>query len=1016
MRYLHLPEQFMRWPIKRIAILALGLLCVMAAPGSATALDPGKAPSQYVHSTWRTDDGLPQNSVMKILQTRDGYLWVGTQAGIARFDGVRFTVFDHTNTPALHDDYVSDLVEDRQGTLWIATSHGGVIYFSHGMFIHLKGVDARSGLAIAADADGSVWIGGYGGLSHVRDGRVIKTYTSANGLSGDPVKRLVMDKDRSLWIATAGGLDRLAGGRIEPYSIKDGLPNNDVIGLHLVADGTLFVQTQNSDLARRVQGRFEPWKLEGLSGANVRDMLVDRNGNIWFASTTEGLVRIRDGKIRRFTAKDGLSGDQVVSLFEDRDGNLWVGTNGGGLDRFRDGSFSTYAKEEGLAADSPYAVIEDHAGDIWATTAAGLNQLHGNEFRVFTAKDGLPIDATSLWEDRAQNILAGSATHGLFRKVHGRFEQALASRDGIPPYLISAVFEDSKQQLWLATLGGGLVRRVDGRTDLYTKADGLRSNVLSAIAESADGSIWVGTNDGLNNIRDGRIKSFAANNGVSDAWIISLKSDSRNTLWIGTVGRGLYRLESGRFTHYSTAQGLPDDSVNSILEDADANLWIGTNKGIVRLIRRELDEVATGTSKTLQPLVFGKADGMKSSETSAGTQPTAWRARDGRLWFLTTRGLVVVDPARISFNRGPLPARIEEMLVDQVPVKLAADVRLAPGIRRLEIHYTAPNLSTPERTRFRYRLDGYDKQWVPGGALRLAQYTNLPPGNYTFHVGASGENGGWNAQEATLDFELKPYLYQTWWFRLLCGLAVLSIAWGAYRLRVNWLHARAAVLEERQRIASEIHDSLAQGLSGIIFQTEAALISMERAPNMTSAHLISARDLAKTSLDEARYSVWNLSPPVLEQKNLLESLSSMARQLARGRVDELDIHSSGTSWDMRPEAKHHVVLIAQEAISNAIQHGNAGTISINLIFTTDAMNLVVADDGAGFTPGLASQLPRRGYGMRNMRHRAERLGATLEVASEVGKGTQVSLCVPRLGRFARLWRRLRGKGIARIDG
>ncbi|HTA64494.1 MAG TPA: sensor histidine kinase, partial [Xanthomonadaceae bacterium] len=258
--------------------------------------------------------------------------------------------------------------------------------------------------------------------------------------------------------------------------------------------------------------------------------------------------------------------------------------------------------------------------------------------------------------------------------------------------------------------------------------------------------------------------------------------------------------------------------------------------------------------------------------------------------------------------------------------------------------------------------------------------------------------------------------YQTWWFRLVCGFVGIVFVWIAYRLRVNWLHARAAVLEERQRIASEIHDSLAQGLSGIIFQTEAALISMTRAPNKTATHVISARDLAKSSLDDARYSVWNLSPPILDEKNLLESLSSMAQQLARGRVEELDIHSSGTAWTMRPEAKHHVVLVAQEAISNAIQHGNARTITVNLVFAGDALRLLVSDDGSGFTPDTGERPASRGYGMRNMRHRAERLGATLEVASEIGKGTRIELRVPRLGIWERLWRGLRGNSIARIDG
>lgn len=1003
-------------PTKRFARLVLGLVCCMAPLQPASALDPAKAITQYVHSKWETDDGLPQSSVMKILETRDGYLWVGTQAGLARFDGVRFTVFDHTNTPSLHSDYISDLVEDRQGTLWIATSHGGVTYFRDGLFSHLGGVGPRAALTLAADADGSMWVGGYGGLAHVKNGKVIKAYTVADGLSGDPINRLAMDKNGSLWIATAGGLNRMASGKIQSYSFKDGLPSNKVADLHLDADDTLWIRMQNAGLMRRVHDRFESWELQDVSGKTIRDILKDRDGNFWFAISGEGLFRVRGQQASRFTTKDGLSSDDVVCLYEDRQGNLWVGTNGGGLDRFRDGSFTTYAKAEGLASDLPFSVIEDRSGDIWVTTSAGLNQLRGNHIRIIKPADGMPIGITALWEDHAQNLWVGTSASGLFRMAHGRFVQALSTRDGIPAHIISGVLEDSRHQLWLSTRGGGLVSYISGQIRLYSTADGLLSNNLFAMAEGVKGIIWIGTTGGLNSIQDGQIKSYATKNDLDNAWIVSLHFDSRNILWIGTLGRGLYRFENGHFTQYAAQQGLPDVTINSILEDAATNLWLGSNKGIFRISRQDLDAVAAGTRKTVEPIVFGKADGMKSSETNNGTQPTGWRARDGRLWFPTTRGVVVVDPARLMFNDRPPLARVEEMLADQLPVNLAAPLRLAPGTRRLAIRYTAPNLSDPERTQFRYRLDGFDAQWVQGGTQRLAQYTNLSPGQYTFHVSASGDTGLWSAREATLRFELSPQFYQTWWFRLLYGLAGISLLWGAYRLRINWLHARAAVLEERQRIASEIHDSLAQGLSGIIFQTEAALISMKRAPEMTSTHLISARDLAKSSLDDARYSVWDLSPPVLDHKSLPESLSFMARQLAQGRVEELNIHSSGAAWTMRPEAKHHVVLIAQEAISNAIQHGGARTISIDLTYAADALRLEVSDDGVGFAPDLGVQQASRGYGMRNMHHRAERLGGNLTVTSEIKRGTQVSLRIPKLGTFERLWRHIRGRSIARIDG
>jgi ligand-binding sensor domain-containing protein/signal transduction histidine kinase len=1000
---------------KLLAGLMFGLLCLIASFQPASALDPARAITQYVHTVWRADDGLPQNSVMRILETKDGYLWVGTQNGIGRFDGVRFTVFDHNNTPSLRDNWIADLVEDREGTLWIATSHGGLTSYRDGRFAHVIGIGDRAAQTLATDPDGSLWVGGSGGLAHIVDGKVIKTYSATHGLAGDPVTRVVVDKDKSVWIATVGGLNRIAGGELLTYSTADGLPNNDVTDLHLAADGSLWIKTQNTELTRWSHGGFEPWKAEGVSGAAVRDLLQDRNGNLWIASGSEGLARIDGGQVSRFTTKEGLSSDEVVCLYEDRDGNLWAGTNEGGLDRFRDGNFTTFAKEEGLAADRTHSVIEDSAGDIWVTTSAGLNQLHGNHVRVFTTADGLPSnDVLSIGEDVAKNLWIGTLNSGVVRMAQGHVVQTLSPREGLPAYFSTGILEDSAHQLWLSTRGGGLARYADGRVSVFSKADGLLTNSLFALAEGQKGMIWIGTSDGLNSIQDGRIRSYATGNALSNAWIVTLLFDSRNILWIGTVERGLFRFENGRFTQYTTREGLPDNTIGNILEDASANLWIGSDKGISRLSRRDLDAVAAGTGTTVQTLVFGKADGMKTGDLNTGTQPTGWRGRDGRLWFPTTRGVVVVDPAHLSFDDRSLSARVEEMVADEMPVDLNARVRLAPGTRRLEIRYTAPNLSSPERTQFRYRMEGFDEQWVPGGNQRIAHYTNLSPGHYTFHVSARVGAGRWSAEDGTLDFDLIPQFYQTWWFRLLCGFAAIAFLWNLYRSRVNWLHARTAVLEERQRMAGEIHDNLAQGLSGIVFQAEAALLRMEDTPDEIRNHVASARDLARSSLKEARSSVWNLSPTGLDKISLLESVSRVIQQIAGGRADNIKVQSSGTPWAMQPHAENHVVRITQEAVSNALEHGKAHTIAITLAYAVDALEVEVIDDGVGFVPH-ASEEPGRGFGLKNMRHRSAQIGARIDITSETGRGTRVLLHVPRGNAFARLWRRLRARTGRRID-
>lgn len=983
---------------------------------TASALNASKAITQYVHSTWGTSDGLPNSSVLKILQTSDGYLWVATQSGLARFDGVRFTVFDRSNTPALRDNFIADLVEDRGGNLWIATPHGGLTRFRDGLFDHNAVIGAQGALTLAASADGSLWVGGYGGLVQLHDGKLIRRYSVANGLAADPVASVAVDRGNTVWAGTANGLNRIDNGVVRTYTTKDGLPNNVVTDVNVDADNAMWLRTQNADISRKTPRAFALATYVGISGRAIRDMLKDRDGNLWVASSTEGLFRVQGQRISRFTSKDGLANNEVTSLLEDRDGNLWVGTNEGGLERFRDGLFTTYAKEEGLSDDHTHSVIEDDRGDVWVTTSAGLNRLRGNQIRVFTTADGLPSnDLFALGRDVDHNLWIGTRTGDVVRLLDGKFQTVATTRVGKPQFLTTAIVQDSAGTLWLGTRGGGLTRKDADGLHVLTTAHGLLTNALFALTEGLPGTLWVGTDGGLNSVTADRVLTHLAPDGPRDSLILALHFDARDTLWIGTMDRGLFRLEKGRFTRYSTHQGLPDDTVGDILEDADGNLWVGTHKGISRLSRADLEAVARGTRARLVPIVFNNADGLKSEDLNTGTQPNAWRGRDGRLWFPSAKGVVVIDPKRLSFDtRAPL-SRIEALLADQQVVDMRAPVRLAAGTRRLTFQYTAPSLSNPARTQFRYRLDGFDADWVTGGPQRLAEYTNLPPGRYTFHVGTRMESGAWNVQEAIIGLVLLPHAYQTAWFKLLVALVACSALWSAYRLRVNWLHAKAAVLEERQRIARDIHDSIAQGLSAIIFHTQAALLSIAKAPQMTSTHLLSVQELAVSSLDDARYSVWDLSPPVLDHKNLVESIASMARQLTKGRVAELEIQSNGTQWELRPAANHHAVLITQEAISNAIRHGHATQISVTIEYFPDALRLSVSDNGVGFVPSADSLKTKRGYGIRNMRYRADRLGAELEFDRPANGGTTVSLWIRKLGPWRKLWYRLTGNTTKRVD-
>ncbi|MGH8051422.1 MAG: two-component regulator propeller domain-containing protein [Arenimonas sp.] len=990
----------LRW--QEVLLCFLAFCFLFCAP--ANALDPQKGLSQYVHSKWSTDDGLPQNTVMQILQTRDGYLWLGTQAGLARFDGKDFKVFIPSNTPELQDGYITALCEDKTGTLWIGTSQGGLTSFRNGRFHRISSANGLVGdriLALASAADGSLWVGGYGGISQIRDGRIVRTVTTNNGITGDPVVSLQIDRKDALWVSTLGGLFRLDGASIKRFDSADGLHDSQVWRLYLDTKGMLWVRTANGGFQRFIDGKFVPWKIEGLPAAEaLRSIYEDRDGNLWVTTTDSGLYRVdsRDGRLTQFTTKQGLTDNHVLSIQEDRGGNLWIGTFSGGLNRLRDGSFTTYGKDEGLASDSVWSVIEDRSGDTWIGTESGLNRIHEGVISTFNKADGLTSDiAWSLAQDKSGDLWIGSRGDGMTRFGNGSAKQTLTKGKGLRSGYVRAVYEDRFGDLWIGTMLGGLVRYSGGAFTQFTTADGLADDSVNAIAEDSNGMLWVATENGLNQIRNGHIVNDGKTNLIADTGIIqALYADKNGVLWLGTVGRGLFRYKNNRFMQYTTMHGLPDDMVYSILEDAHEHLWISSNKGVFRVDKKQLDAIATHELDTLDVTEFGRNDGLKSVEGNGGPQPSAWRARDGKLWFTTVRGVTVVDPEKISRDEHPPKVQIEAMTADEVAIPLVRPVVLPAGTNRFEIRFTAPSLSAPEHTRFRYRMEGFDKNWVDARAKRSAEYTNLAPGTYHFRVSASSETGVWDEQGTSFEFQLEPFFYQTWWFRLILTIAGATLLWCAYRLRVRWLYALAAVLQERQRIASDLHDSLAQGLSGVMMQIDAASLRLQRSPDDAKHHLHSARELAKSSLDEARQSVWNLRSPLLEGGNLLNSLKSAAQLLASGTETTVETSSSGVAWVIRPDAENELLRITQEAVANAIQHGHAIHVSIELNYASNCLTLVISDDGSGFDASVA-QPPQdnRGFGLNGMQHRVQMLSGSFELTSAPGQGVRIMIKIPR---------------------
>jgi len=750
------------------------VLLFLGAPSGALALDPGKAITQYMHDVWRTEQGLPQNTVTAVAETPDGYLWLGTREGLVRFDGVRFTVFDTRTTPELGHNWVLCLLADRAGRLWIGTSGRGLVRLEDGRFTRYAagdGLPSEQVSALLEDREGRLWVGtDGGGLARSEGGRFV--HEPSRDALGNSVRALLED-DGGVWIATEAGLARLHDGTLTSFTTAQGLSRRSVRSLLRDRQGVLWIGTDQG-LNRLEDGRLTVFtSRQGLSSDVILALQEDREGNLWIGTDGGGLDRMKDGRFTAFTTREGLTNDTVYALHEDREGSLWIGTNLGGLNRLKDGRFTAFTTREGLSNDFVRAVYEDRAGNVWmATEGGGLNRLRDGRFTAFTTKRGLSNDTVfALLEDSKGSLWIGTDS-GLNRLKDGRLDVFTANM-GLSNDSVLALYEDHEGSLWIGTYAGGLNRLKNGRFTAFTTKEGLSNDTVNAILEDREGTLWIGTRGGgLNRLKDGRFTAFTTKDGLSDNLVFVLHEDREGSLWIGTYGGGLNRLKEGRFTAITRRQGLFDDVIHQIIEDDRGDVWMSCNKGLFRVAKRELDEVADGTRARVSPVVYGIADGMKSAECNGGS-PAGWKTRDGTLWFPTIRGAVRIDPKHLPTNPLRPPVAIEEVRLDESVVDPAAPLRLTPGMQTLEVHYTALSLTAPAQVRFRYRLEGLEEAWVEAGTRRTAYYSRLPHGSYRFHVIACNNDGLWNEEGAALAFVVEPRLLETGWFR---GLVVLFFA------------------------------------------------------------------------------------------------------------------------------------------------------------------------------------------------------------------------------------------------
>ena len=983
-------EGVMRTGLARGILLVVGTcLCGRAL----WALDPRKALTQYSRTVWTQEHGLPQDTIREIVQSSDGYLWLGTDEGLARFDGYDFAVFnkDQGHLPA---NSITALAAGADGALWIGTPNGLTRYRDKQFqtFTTKDGLPDDAVGDLAVDHAGVVWIVAGVDLASW-DGRQFTVFRAGKDVPVTTVRTVSEDRHHVLWVGGYSGIVKRENGRF--VSVVDGVGLEMDFVTQLVLDplDNLWIAGSQGVRLRSPDGRIRRFDTrDGLPDIFVRALWEDRDGNVW-AGTNSGLARLRNGRFNTLAGPGGQDRDQVRCLYEDREGNLWVGANNG-LTRFRDDEFTVYGKSEGLPSDDPNTVYQDRSGRVWVGFHdSGLMLFGPDGYQLFTTRNGLPNNEVfSIRESRDGDLLLG--TRGGLVRMHDNRLTTFRPRDALNRGLVFDALEDSSGRLWLG-LPGGLGQLNGDQLRIVIPGGPVLIDSVVSLAEGRGGVLWAGSyGRGLWRVYGNDKRQYTEADGLSSDQIRAVREDSDGTVWIATFGGGLNALRDNRFTHFTEKDGLLSDNISAVADDGES-LWLSTTRGICRISKRQLHDFAAHKIQRLEPINYGVADGLRSAQCAPGYPIPGGgrRAADGRLWFPTSRGLAVIDP-HARRHTAPSPAvHLVDLTADDRTVDLARPARLRPGTQRIQIRYTGIHLGSPERVRYFRKLEGLDADWVRAGNRRVINYNSLRHGKYRFLVRA--ELPGGPATERANAFEVLPAFYETAWFRLLAALALAAAAWGLYQLRLRQLGSRfALVLEERARLAREIHDTLAQGFVGISSQLDAVAMAMPESHSRARQYLDLARKMARHSLTEARRSVMDLRASVLEGQDLAAALNSGAQIWTAGSGVKVHVDVSGAQEALPQEFEQHLLRIAQEAVTNVLKHAGADQIWVKLQLEARKLYLRIVDNGHGFDQQDVFSSLGGHFGLIGMRERAERLGGELHLASHPGEGTQVEVTVP----------------------
>ncbi|HSH16331.1 MAG TPA: two-component regulator propeller domain-containing protein [Verrucomicrobiae bacterium] len=991
----------------RIPFAAIWSVLLLA--GNGWAWSAGEAPPEggltgtFTFKNWHTEHGLPQMTPRAITQTHDGYLWVGTYNGLARFDGLRFTTFTVGNTPELVSDSVTALLEDRAGSLWIGTGGGGLVRYHDGRFTVMAdatGFTEHSVTALCEDESGRLWVGTATGLFHLETNRLMKP-TAISELSGQYIHSLRSGRPGEIWIAIEKAVGRLVNGQLASPLISTPKPVHTIIVDHA---GVAWIGFAPGGLAKVHPAAASLEVIPPTWKATTSHRGHD--GGLWIGRHPDQLVRSRGDDLDAHEVQAEFNGRAVQCIYEDRQGNLWVGVESSGLWQLQPAQLRMLTNEHGLGISAITSLGEDHDGRIWVGTfGKGLHVWEGGAFRQVPIVHGA-VNVTAVLVSRANRLWAGTYGGNIFYSQDGA-EFSASSDFGMRT---RTLHEDLAGGLWIGTLREGVEHWHDGRLTRHTVSEGLSSDHVQAIIQDAEADIWIGTLHGLNRIRDGVIENFHRADGLAGNNIRSLFVDRQGTLWIGATSGGLTRYRAGRFQTISMREGLINDWIEQIIVDDDGHLWLGSNAGIMRVSLRELHDCLDGRSTYVHGVAFRREDGLLLPNTGTGFQPSALKTRSGQLWFGTGAGLVVIDPKAITADPLPPSVFVEEVQVDEDTLRLeprpSPPLVVGPGRQRLAFRYTALDLSAPAAVRFRYKLAGYDADWINAGTRREAAYTGLPPGRYRFQVLAANHDGVWNETGASLALVITPAWWQTGWFRAAVVLGLCGIAFAAYEYRAGrHRQARAAreafsrrLIEsqeqERERLAGELHDSLGQSLQIIKGRAQLGLADPDQAANRTR-QLEEIAQTAARAIDEVRTISHALRPTHLDQLGLTRTLEWLVESASESSGIRF-AHELDELGDLiPPEMAIHLFRIAQEGIHNVLKHSGASEVIIELKREQKAIRLSIFDNGCGFEepPGL-NHVGHAGLGLVSMAERTRLLAGRFELRSTPGTGTRLTVTLP----------------------